>query len=189
MAKWKKEYRALLDELPRQGWAVSMTTQGHWKAIPPDKSMSLVHFSETDDPHGKMNIFRDLRLRGFVWPPPSSAKSEEEVTNEWADHAPDTPVPPAAADTPPSIGKAATPSITQSDKAIDKAVVKTVDQLFHALKEARSYDALAGDNLKRCKQKLEEAANELKGADMEKKLAEEDLAKAKMAFDKAFAAS
>ena len=67
MAK-NPDFRELLAELPRQNWSVTMTTQGHWRAAPPDKALTIVHFSESDDPHAQMNILRDLRKRGFVWP-------------------------------------------------------------------------------------------------------------------------
>lgn len=60
--------RSLRKSLNEQGWDVDQTSQGHWKATPPDPENAVVHFSDSDDPHAFRNIIAELRRKGFKWP-------------------------------------------------------------------------------------------------------------------------
>lgn len=180
-ANRNKDYRELLDELLVQGWGVETTTHGHTKATPPDPSQGIVHFSGSSDPHAYMNTVRDLRRRGFVWPP--SSKNERNGARRMVET---TKAEPAHL-TLVVVEAPAAPRVIEPPEA--PPPVKTVDQLFSELKEARTYDALAAEHLAMCRAKVEEATLALASADHEKRMAAEDLANRKAAFDKAFEAT
>ena len=168
-----KDYREILDELLVQGWGVETTASGHTRATPPDPAHGIVHFSGSSDPHAKMNTIRELRRGGFVWPPPS--KNERTGVRRMVETT-----------------KAPEPHLTlvvEAPTVIQPPEAKTVDQLFAELKEARTYDALAAEHLAMCRAKVEEATLALASADREKRMAAEDLAGRKAAFDAAFEAS
>ena len=62
--------RDLIPALEEQGWVVNTTSNGHYKAYPPDDEKSLVTFSlGSNDPRAIKNTLSDLRSRGFRWPP------------------------------------------------------------------------------------------------------------------------
>ena len=133
----------------------------------------IVHFSGSSDPHAKMNTIRELRRGGFVWPPPS--KNERNGVRRMVETT-----------------KAPEPHLTlvvEAPTVIQPPEAKTVDQLFAELKEARTYDSLAAEHLAMCRAKVEEATLALASADREKRMAAEDLAGRKAAFDAAFEAS
>lgn len=207
-SKDSKDFRALLQELPRQGWTVEPTERGHWRARPPDQAHGLVHFSESGDSHAQMNIIRDLRRRGFVWPPPSKNEqagaermakdATERLQTELLDR--ETKPPPrrqfngikGLSELAEEQVKAAPLQVVVPSAVIppaDRVGAKTEDQLFNELKEARLMDSLAGDSLKTAKQKLEAAQRELEHAEHEKRMAADDLLKKKAAFDAAYVPS
>jgi biotin operon repressor len=197
-----KEYKEFIAELRTQGWTVEPTSQGHWCAKPPDKALTIVHFSETADVHGRLNVLRDLRKRGFEWPPPSkneeagAARMKEEAHKDSAATLQSQLLrEQAVTQSPPPKTKLPTRSYatvvpeTAQPFGPQEPTTKTEDQLFSELKEARSYHALADEHLKECQRKLEEATRELTSATNEKRKAAEDLAKKKAAFDKVFEAT
>ena len=180
------ELKKIVKELSQQGWAVAVTASGHYRATPPNIEHSAVVLSSNTDTRTVQNNLRDLRARGFVWPP-LSKKEKNVKTPRDPDYQPPvtylsnhtvTSSPPRVALVPPQQPQAPPPP--------DKASKKTEDQLFQELKEARSYDALAGEHLRECQLKVEAATKELASADREKKKAADELAKAKEAFDSAF---
>lgn len=228
MAK-NKEFRELIEELPRQGWALTQTSQGHWRAVPPDKTQTVVHFSETDDSHGRKNILRDLRVRGLKWPPLSKndqagatrfetveplahvagttrttslAPVEVRETIRSPPHEP-PPSPPRKIVIDmhaPKYTANQAPEVVNSFKALSASAdaaarnymdpdERALEDIIHALKDAKLVDRLAGEILQQAKEKVEAATRELQRADAEKNKAAEDLAKKKAAFDKAFEAS
>ncbi len=59
--------RAAMD----QGWSIAKTTQGHYRAAPPDKTKPVVFLGgNSGDPRAIKNIISQLRRSGFIWPPP-----------------------------------------------------------------------------------------------------------------------
>ena len=66
-----KKVKPVIDELRAQGWKVDPTERGHWKAIPPDKTKEIVHFSLSIDQRAFFNTIKLLEAQGFLWPPKS----------------------------------------------------------------------------------------------------------------------
>jgi len=67
--------KELIRELRSQGWEVDQTTQGHYRATPPDRSKPIVHMgSESGDFRAVRNNIARLRKSGFIppWDEPSS---------------------------------------------------------------------------------------------------------------------
>ena len=202
-----KDYRPIIAELKLQGWTVEPTTQGHMRATPPDPKLSIIHFSRSPDGHATRNILRDLRRNGFQWPPPSKNEQagaermakdstdqlQKELTKELNGKAPprhvrgvgDGLMETKLSKHLTSLHADATPPAPR----IEAPVLKTEDQLFNELKEARLMDALAGDSLKVARDRLAAAQRELEHAEHEKRLAAEDLLKKKAAFDAAYVPS
>jgi transcriptional regulator with XRE-family HTH domain len=61
------DIRTVFDKLKEQGWGIERTNNGHWKALPPDRTRTIVYFSRTDEPRAIRNTIADLRRSGFVW--------------------------------------------------------------------------------------------------------------------------
>lgn len=183
------ELKKIVKELNQQGWVVGTTASGHYKAIPPSQEHSFVILSSNRDQHTMKNNLRELRVRGFEWPPP--AKKEKAVkTTRDPDYQPPVTYPPnPTRPAPPAPPVVLTPVLPKEPPSSATKSKKTEDQLYQELKEARSYDALAGAELRECQQKVEAATKALASADREKRKAAEELAKAKQAFDDAFEAS
>jgi hypothetical protein len=177
----RKDYKAIIEELPRQGWQVELTTRGHYKATPPDPKQTIVHFSHSDDHHALMNIVRDLRKRGFVWPVPSrndvAADKRDEPTTKFC---PDCHQPLGA----DHICLAAAPPPSQPE-----SVEARMDRLFHELKDAKVLAALTEEQFQECQQRVEEATRALNEAARERDGAVEALKKKKAEFDSAFEAA
>jgi len=115
-----KDFKPLVRELRQQGWSVEKTTQGHWKAVPPDPKHGIVHFSESCDYHAMKNTVRDLKARGFEWPPPS--KKEERGRDSAA--------PPSAPDSSPGLEPA------RPYTAEERKTLETIEQVFGELSGA-----------------------------------------------------
>lgn len=106
------DVRTVIDKLNEQGWEVERTGGGHWKAVPPDKSKPLVHFSSCREPHALRNTLSDLRKSGFVWedpPRPKRAANEgqedpvsEVITRPHLQLVPEPPPTPPSPVGPPS---------------------------------------------------------------------------------------
>lgn len=162
-----KDYKAIVEELRRQGWTVELTTQGHNKATPPDSNQTIVHFSTREDHHALRNIIRDLRRRGFIWPPPCKKEIAVERRLE--------------AEARPVIEAATEPEPAQSETPEAR-----MDRLFAELKDAKTLAALTEEHAEQCKAKVEEAARILTVAAQERDAAAMALKKKKAEFDRAF---
>lgn len=178
-----KDFRPLLAELRRQRWAVEQTTKGHFRAAPPDPARSLVTFSLSNEPRAIHNTISRLRTNGFIWPPPEQNASdssaafgepEENETdpNNWIEehnHQVD-----ASSQKP------------EAPKAQPETHEERMDRLFSELKEAKTYLALAGEQLTACKKMLDEAQVAHVLATEEHAKAEALLQAKKAEFDAAF---
>lgn len=179
----RKDWKAIVEELPRQGWTVEPTTRGHFKAVPPDPKQEIVHFSHSNDHHALMNVIRDLKRRGFVWPPPSKT----DIAVERRLDAEDNPTPEPCnvcglveclcSETIDDI-----PPVSETPEA-------KMDRLFAELKEAKTYAALTQEQLLECKKRVEEATRALTEADTEHTRAVTAMQKLKADFDRAFEAA
>ena len=83
-----KSYKPIIAALQQQGFTVTQTTSGHFKAVPPDRDKPLVHFSTSADTHAYKNILRQLRQSGFVWGDEGDTPLSEpaEVPREDEEH-------------------------------------------------------------------------------------------------------
>jgi hypothetical protein len=64
-ADWKKIVR----EAERQGWAVEPATKG-LKLVPPDRTKQIVYVHGTpSDQRAIKNKLAEMRRQGFQWPP------------------------------------------------------------------------------------------------------------------------
>jgi hypothetical protein len=211
-------FRELLDELPNQGWTVSRTDSTHWKAVPPDTSLSIVHFSgEVTDGKVFRNIISNLRRQGFEWPPvtkkvqrsmredqegsmnkvrSTTTTREYEVDQSGVVSSRPPAVTPAVPQDRSPLGHriVAEPTREAPQSAPDLRVVtpslqeRTMDEAFRALKDARSYDALAGEHVSECQGVFDEAQRKLNAAHEEKKRAATALHAARSLFEKVFEA-
>lgn len=171
-----KDYKMIAEELRRQGWTVDQTTRGHYKAVPPDPKHQMVHFSHSDDHHALLNIIRDLKKRGFIWPAPS----KKELAVERRLEAESRPSEPEIIPDTPS-GVHVTPPAESPEVRMDR--------LFHELKDAKVLAALTEEQFQECQRRVEEATRALAEADRERTNAIEALKKKKTEFDSAFEAA
>ena len=185
-----KEFREIIAELRYQGWNVNQTTQGHYKACPPDKTKEIIHFSLSTDTHAQLNTIRDLKKQGFQWPPPS--KNEQAGTRRERP-APLTQKLDLSGVLASGDGAAAPPSAEQLVINDLPPIVETeearMDRLFKELKDAKVYAVLTEDHVKECKRAVEEATRALAEAAREHDAAAEALVKKKFEFDTAFTAA
>lgn len=171
-----KDYRQLLDELRSQGWDVEQTTQGHWKAVPPDKAKSVVHFSTSADAHALKNALSDLKRSGLIWPPPTRStrdgapKSQDEWWNTEQEASSSKPEP------PPS----------KSEERLAEGHEERMDRVYGELKEAKVHLALADEILEECRVKLAKAQAAFDEATTDRENAATMLREKKAAFDRAF---
>jgi hypothetical protein len=168
-----KDYKAIIEELPRQGWVVEMTARGHYRAIPPNKELEMVHFSTSEDHHALRNIIRDLRRRGFVWPPPNKKEIAVERRLE--------------AETRPSQPDVGT--IDDIEPLDTETPEARMDRLFTELKDAKVLAALTEEHAQECRRKVEEATRVLTDAVRERDAAAQALKNKKAEFDLAFEAA
>lgn len=168
----KKTYREIIDALLRQGWEVEQTTQGHYRAAPPDRSQGIVHFSTSEDPHALMNTIRDLKKRGLTWPLPSKKDIAVERRLE--------------AEARPSEPEV---DVIDAIKPLTETPEARMDRLFAELKDAKILAALTEDHAEECKRKVEEATRVLTLAAQERDNAAIALKNKKAEFDQAFEAA
>jgi hypothetical protein len=174
-----KDYKKILVELRRQGWLVEQTTAGHWRATPPDPLAGLVHLSSGAETHAIHNVLRDLRQRGFIWPPPSKnelraqriddvEEVEEEETMQAVETALPTPAP-----------------------AIERAPIPTdelLEQYFSQLKAAKQFALQTERELHDAEEMVRESIAARDAAQEKNAQAQVALAKSKKDFDLVFGA-
>lgn len=156
-----KDFRPVIDELKTQGWEVEQTSQGHWKAVPPDKSKPVVHFSGSLEPRALKNTISELKRSGFDWPPKRPEREKTALDEWWLED-------------------------EEAEPAKEKP---NLDELYESLKEAKGYLDLTGEQLAECRAKLDEAKVQYEEAMAEHEKAMKALQKKKAAFDSAFGAA
>ncbi len=62
------DFRDVVKDAKRQGFQVVQTKNGHWRFLPPDKTMNIVIAGGTpSDRRPTLNLVAELRRSGFVW--------------------------------------------------------------------------------------------------------------------------
>lgn len=164
-----KDFRPILAELKAQGWEVEQTKQGHYRAVPPDPSKSLVHFAASLEPHALKNTVHDLRRSGFDWPPPRRSGSGGVATEpEWYETENEAVL--------------VTPCEVESKE-------QAMERLWAELKEAKTYLELTDEHLRECEARLLAAQRAFENAKEERRKAAETLRTKKAEFDVAFGAA
>lgn len=161
-----KTVRSVVDELRRQGWTVTPTSNGHWRAKPVDNNKELVHISMLGGSNSLNNAMRDLKRNGFVWPPPP--KCREAMAKKPMAHAHALEVVRAPQD----------PTVPTAQKDLD--------DVFLELKDAKTYLVLTGEILSECRVALDKAQAAFDSATAEREAAVDALRVKKAAFDVAF---
>ena len=134
------DLRKIIAGLRRQHWQLAKTAEGHFRAVPPNPDSVIVIFSDSADPHAQLNIVRDLKESGFIWPEPSKKDQKKEktmtkpltqplLTNERLNTA--FRQPPPAQPTP-----ASPPPFTELKPVELPSSSRTAEQLFQELQEA-----------------------------------------------------
>lgn len=180
-----KDWKAVVEELQRQGWRVTTTTRGHHRAMPADPKLEMVHFSTSEDHHAFKNVLRDLRQRGFVWPPP--AKNDLAVERRLESEG--RPEPAIACEYVHCGEPGGCPVHSPGETPTPETPEQKMDRLFAELKEAKTYAALTAEELAACKRRVEEATLALSVADTEHTRAVEAMQALKTEFDRAFEAA
>lgn len=173
----KKDFRGIVAELEEQGWEIGQISGTHYRAVPPDKSKPLVHFSVSADPRAIKNTVADLRRSGFVWPPertrvegspdsqPDSSPELEGLfdIDPFANEVEPTPTP--------------EPAPTHEER---------MERLWTELKEAKGYRDMAAEHVRVCEEQFAAARRALEEAQAEMMKAMEALRVKKKAFDETF---
>ena len=175
-----KDFRHILEELERQRWAVEQTTKGHYRAAPPDPSKRIVTFSLSNEHRAIHNTISLLKASGFLWPPPAKLPHEEARTASVAE----SDDPDAWIDEHNKKVEANAPD--EEEPAPPETHEDRMDRLFHELKEAKTYVALADEQYAVCEAKLYAAQKDFEQAQDERKKAKEALQTKKNEFDSAF---
>lgn len=204
----RKEFDDLMGELRQQGWVLVQTSNGHWKATPPDKRHTIVHFAISGDPHAFKNTISDLRKRDFQWPPKKrEAEREVEPDDEWdaaraaAQQEEDEKVEVTSDEQLQAIlaqqeadehaeleGQLTNGVAAHHDDPIEgEDEEERMERLFKELKDAKTYLTLADSELADREAELLEAQKRRDDARGERKRAVERLRSLKLAFDTEFA--
>jgi hypothetical protein len=69
------ELDPVIDELKKQGFILTKTSNGHFSAKSKTGTGGIVHFSYSGDIYAFRNTIRDLKKIGFIWPPPDAPKN------------------------------------------------------------------------------------------------------------------
>lgn len=165
-----KDFKPVISALRDQNWEVTQTTQGHYRARPPDPSKSIVHLSTSYDPRALKNTIQELRKSGFVWPPPPKSRPtnvDDDPSSDDFWNAPESEPTPSA------------PVVVETPEA-------RMERLWNELKDAKTWFALTDDTLKGAKAQLEEAQAKFDAAEQERIKAAEALKAKKAEFDSAF---
>jgi len=163
----------VVDELKTQGFLVERSEGNHWSVKSPSGGR-MVHFSYSNEPRAVKNTISDLRkILGFVWPPPPREKKNGVGQSSKAD---------------------VCCTLCHSDAGCkDKAcechapepmlVPKTSEELYKDLADSRITLQLAEEQLKACKDSLQEAQRAVDEALLERTRAMEAFRAAKKLFD------
>jgi len=178
------DFKDIFSELRTQNWELEKTSRGHWKATPPDKSLAIVHFSESNDPHALRNTIRDLKRGGLIWPPPS----KKDLASDRRTEAETEFVSPfeRGEELAKRAGEELLALPSPSDSSRKEVREVDMDKLFQELKEARAYATLTEEHYAECAAKVKEAQLELQRAEAERASATKNLATKKQEFDEAF---
>lgn len=180
MHSMNKHYLEIVDACREQGWTVERTTQGHWKAMAPDKSQEIVHFSMSEDYHAYHNTIRDLKQRGLVWPPPRRARASDGANS------PDAQIARIQAELDAKNG---TPSSRDEINPTPETREEQMDRLYAELKECRTMVEIAGEHYQACEKTLREAQQQFEKSVEERRLAVNALAAKREEFNKVFEAA
>lgn len=163
-----QEIDNIVAELRLQGWDCMLKSDAvSWKAVPPDGGRMVVFAANAKDATA---ILRDLRHRGFKWPPkPVSRTSVEPKISS-------VPFPPKPH---PEVHTEAAGTETESTR--DSGAIA-----FAKLQEAKEYERMAAADLLKCKADEELAHKKTVAASAIYGDAVRDLREAKDAFDRIF---
>jgi hypothetical protein len=175
-----KDFRHILEELERQRWAVEQTTKGHYRAAPPDPNKRIITFSLSNEPRAIHNTISQLKTSGFLWPPPDKLPHEEARAAAAENDDPDAWID----EHNRKVEEASAP--VEEEPLPPETHEERMDRLFHELKEAKTYVALADEQYAVCEAKLLAAQREFEQAQDERKKAREALQAKKTEFDSAF---
>jgi hypothetical protein len=194
--------RLMVAELRLQGWVVELTSTGQkYRAVPPDARAETIYFATKLDQNGFLTATRHLRAQGFQWPPPPVEKRPPEPSHTST---------PFAAKPHPSVetlrlvgrarggegtvaidGAAAKNQYTgngfyPSTSVPDRAAPKSPEDAFAALREAKEFERLCGEETAKASATLRAAAQASDKARKDHEEAIAALKKARQAFDMAF---
>jgi hypothetical protein len=158
----------IVDELREQGFVVERNEGNHWSVKSP-KGGRLVHFSYSNEPRAVKNTLGDLkRILGFVWPPPPKEKKNGVGQSSKAE----------ICCTLCHSDAGCKNKSCECHAPEPKLMPKTSEELYKDLADSRITLQLAEEQLKACKDALQEA----------QRAVDEALAERSRAFD-AFRAS
>lgn len=178
-----KEIRPILAALRAQGWKLGRTTQGHWEASPPDETLGLVYFTDSDEPRALKNAVRDLKKRGFEWPlAPKPRVARPKKQEEKPKEEPVAAVAPVIVMSEPENK----PEVELRIVPLEAPLEHEMDRLFMELKEAKQYSALAEAEYAECRAALNQAQARMQQATQAREEAAATLRDKKTAFDKVF---
>lgn len=167
-----KDFKPILSALRDQDWEITQTTQGHYRARPPDPTKPIVHLSTSYDPRALKNTIQELKKSGFVWPPPPKSRPSEV--------APDS----EAFWNQMDLGPESEP--TPSAPVVVEAHEDKMERLWNELKEAKTWFALTDDTMRIAQEQLALAQKAFDEATAERTKAAESLKTKKAEFDSAF---
>jgi len=171
-------------ELRKQGWQCDLTNDAtKWKAKSPDASKGVVVFPKR--PNDIVYIVRELRAKGFIWPPTANGHAPDERARITSTPFPPKPHP-----------EVRTLSLVESEKAAPAFVAapKPKDEgdeglAFIALRDAKEYEKLAAGEYAAAKKEAEMAKSKEDAARRAWDEACGALKAAKAKFDAAFGAT
>lgn len=165
------DYKPIVKELKRQGWEVTMTSRGHYRAASPDKNVPVEHFSASGDPRAYLNTLKRLSNAGFVWPTAHTLARDEDEEQEA--EVEEFKLPEALPEVAP-----------ERPKTVQ--VEAELEQTWARLKHAKKSLALTKSMLELAQADVDEAVRERDLAREELDKATRALADAKTAFDALF---
>lgn len=188
------DWKGLRSMLEAQGWTLEKRTTGHMKATPPDRTKSIVHFAQSNEPRAFRNTLADLKKQGFVWEESpvsrksaesSAARTERMIAGGWDGEAvPVFDAPPFYEENDTEIAPALLPPTPPVSAVSEKA--PDLDRYYADLKDAKAYAALAAEHLRETEAALEAAHAAHAQARSERDEATRKLKAAKATFDDAF---